>query len=78
MAGTTSDIHTVLRRHRAQLLAVKGVVGVGVGQVKGEKVVQVMVSKRLPEHDRKIPSVLENYRVVIVETGPFRARKQGE
>jgi len=80
MTKIAPDIRAVLERHRAELLAVDGVVGVGVGEEDGEQVLKVLVNERLPEHAEKIPPVLEDFRVVIVETGSFHAqpRKEGD
>jgi hypothetical protein len=61
----------VLRRHEDQLLAVPGVVGVGIGQSTstGAFVINVMVDKKTPELEKKVPDTLEGYAVELITTG---------
>ena len=69
----TDDILTVKERHEGQLLAIPGVVGVGIGERAGEQHVVVMVEERTAEHDRQVPDTLEGYPVLIEVTGPIDA-----
>ena len=63
--------------HEQALLAIPGVVGVGVGAsetVAGEAVVEVYVEKATADVRSSIPSRVDNVPVKIVETGEVRAR----
>ena len=71
MANLT--IEQVQSRYQDELLEIAGVVGVGIGAVKGEKVIKVLVAKRTPKLERKIPTKLEGFLVIIEETGEIRA-----
>jgi hypothetical protein len=63
----------VIERHSADLLNVPGVVGVYEGRTQDQRpVIRIMVAKRTPEHDQKLPKVLEGYPVEIEETGEIR------
>ncbi len=68
------DINDVLRDHDRELLAIPGVVGVYVGLLEDEKTtcLKVMVVKKSPEVEQKIPKQLEGYPVVLDETGVIR------
>jgi hypothetical protein len=70
----TRDIHAVLRTHDKELLANPGVVGVFEGLLEDDKTpcLKVMVVRKTPELERKIPKSLEGYPVVVEETGPIR------
>ena len=62
----------VLQEHRDRLMALAGVVGVGIGEFEGQPciVVYVLRNKRV---DLKIPSHLEAYPIRIEETDEFHA-----
>ncbi len=68
------DINAVLRAHDKELMAIAGVVGVYVGLLDDNKTscLKVMVIKRTPEIERKIPKSLEGYPVLLDETGVIR------
>lgn len=66
-------IEQVQEKYQNQLLSVSGVVGVGIGAVDGKPVIKVLVIKKTPELEWKIPRVLEGYPVVIEVTGEIRA-----
>jgi hypothetical protein len=73
------DINLVLRDHDQELMAIPGVVGVYVGLLDDSRTscLKVMVVKKTPEIERKIPKSLEGYTVVIDETGvihPMRGK----
>ena len=71
MPGET--IQAVLQRHTEGLMALPGVVGTAVGECEGKPCIKVLVVKRTPALVQRIPSTLEGFRVVIEETGEFRA-----
>lgn len=66
-------IEQVQEKYQDQLMAIPGVVGVGIGAVDGKPVIQVLVIKKTPELEQQLPKMLEGYPVVIVETGRIRA-----
>ena len=63
-----------LSRHTDSLMAIPGVIGVGEGQFRGEAVVQVLVVRKTPELELRLPSSLEGYPVRVVETGVIEAQ----
>jgi hypothetical protein len=67
------DINAVLAAHDKALLAIPGVVGVYVGALHdGTPCLKVMLAEKNREAERKIPSVIEGYRVVTELTGEIR------
>ena len=69
------DINAVLAAHDRELLAIPGVVGVYVGTLEGRRTscLRVMLARKNPESERKIPRVIEGYPVVTEVTGEIRA-----
>ena len=79
MAQTTSpspkrDINAVLAAHDKELLAIPDVVGVYVGTLEDRRTLclKVMLARRNPETERKIPGTIEGYPVVAEVTGAIR------
>jgi len=74
-AAPKRDINAVLAAHDKELLAIPGVVGVYVATLKDGRTpcLKVMLARKNPETERKIPSVIEGYMVVIEITGEIRA-----
>ena len=67
------DIDAVKESHTKELMALEGVVGVYVGRLDdGSPCIAVMVVKKSPELEKKIPTSLEGYRVTIDETGEIK------
>lgn len=70
------DIHAVLAGHDKELLAIPDVVGVYVGTTGDDRqlCLKVMLARANPESERKIPRMIEGYRVVTEVTGEIEAR----
>jgi len=70
------DINTVLAAHDRELLAIPDVVGVYVGTIGNERqlCLKVMLARANPESERKIPPMIEGYRVVTEVSGEIEAR----
>ena len=70
------DINAVLAAHDRDLLAIPGVVGVYVGTLEDRHTscLRVMLARKNPESERKIPRVIEGYPVVTEVTGEIRAQ----
>jgi hypothetical protein len=68
------DINAVLGAHDKELLAIPGVVGVYVGTLEDRRTacLKVMLARKNPETERKIPNLLEGYSVVVELTGEIR------
>ena len=73
-APSRMSLSEVLSRHTDSLMAIPGVVGVGEGQLRGEAAVQVLVVRKTPGLERRLPSSLEGYPVHVVETGVIEAQ----
>lgn len=71
----TRPIEEVLKDHTNSLMAIPGVVGVGQSLCDGKDCIHVMVAKRTPELEKKVPKTIEGYAVELVETGVIRPLK---
>lgn len=73
---TQRDINAVKDAHADELMAMPGVVGVYVGELEDHSpAIGIMVVKKTPELEQKIPKTLEGYPVKIDETGVIRPMK---
>ncbi len=67
------DAIRVMDAHVNELMAIPGVVGVAVGALEsGAPCIQVLVVKKTPEHDNRVPKKIEGFPVVIQVTGEIR------
>ncbi len=66
-------IEEVLSEHTDELMSIPGVIGTAQGLRDNKPCIMVLVIKKTPELDQKIPNVLEGYPVVVKETGEIRA-----
>src|SRR5213083_2194969 len=73
-ASSKRDINAVLAAHDKELLAIPDVVGVSVGVLEDGRTacLKVMLARKNPETERKIPNLLEGYPVVVELTGEIR------
>src|SRR5262245_12137410 len=69
------DINAVLAAHDKELLALPDVVGVYVGTLEDRRTLclRVMLTRKNPETERKIPRTIEGYPLVMEVTGEVRA-----
>jgi hypothetical protein len=73
---TTVVVHTienVIKEHTGELMSIPGVVGVGQGLCDNTPCIKIYIIRSTPELDRKIPAVLDGYRVSTEVTGSIRA-----
>ena len=73
-ASPKRDINAVLAAHDRELLALPDVVGVYVGVLEDGRTacLKVMLARKNPETERKIPHLLEGYPVIVEVTGEIR------
>ncbi|MEQ8326953.1 MAG: hypothetical protein RH951_07330 [Parvibaculum sp.] len=71
------DIEAVLRKHEDALLAYPNVNGVGIGERAGQKVIKVMVTKKVPESalqsGQVLPKQLDGCPLDVEEIGEIAA-----
>jgi len=72
MAACT--IEEVINEHTEELMSIPGVVGVGQGLCDTNPCIKIYVIKKTPYLDKKIPNVLDSYKVMIEVTGEIRAQ----
>lgn len=66
-------IQDVLQEHTAEWMAIPGVVGTAIGTVERQPCIKIFVAEKADELAAKLPSSVQTYRVVVEETGEFRA-----
>jgi hypothetical protein len=67
-------IENILAAHTDSLMSIEGVVGVGIGELKGKPCIKVMLDKKTRRRIKLIPKSLDGFPVVIEETGEFKPR----
>lgn len=74
MASPQRDINAVLEDHKAELMALPGVVGVCISLLEDQKTecIKVLLARKDRNLQKRIPRMLEGYRVVTEVTGEFR------
>jgi hypothetical protein len=70
-------IEDVQMKHEDRLMAIPGVVGVGITELDGKPAIAVMVSQLTPELQQRLPQDLEGFAVKIDEVGVISAQKLG-
>ncbi len=66
-------VELVLHENSSILMELPGVVGIGQGEYNGEPCIKIFTAKKSPELLEQIPEFLGGYRVIVEETGEFRA-----
>ena len=69
-------IEQVQEEHTDAWMAIPGVEGTAIGLFEGKPCIKIFTSSKPQELRAKIPSTIENYPVIIEETGEFRALDQ--
>ncbi len=66
-------IEQVLKDRTDQWMAIPGVEGTAIGLFEGKPCIRIFTSSKPQQIRDKISSTVEGYRVIIEETGAFRA-----
>ena len=69
---SSKTIEEVLKENTDEWMSIPGVVGTAIGAFKGEPCIKIYVVKKSHELE-KIPSSKDGYRILIEETGEFKA-----
>lgn len=72
------DINEVLRAHDKELMKIPGVVGIYVGLAEDAVTpcLKVMVERKTPDLEKKIPKSLEGYPVFLDQSGIIRPMRK--
>ena len=62
-------IEEVVRKHSEELMSIPGVIGVGQGLCDNTPCIKIYIEKESQELDKRIPGVLDGYRVSTEATG---------
>jgi hypothetical protein len=69
-------IEQVQEEYTDKWMAIDGVEGIAIGVFEDKPCIKIYSSKKVEELQSKIPSMVEDYPVIIEETGIFRALDQ--
>lgn len=67
------DVKRIVDKYKPRLLEIKETVGVGIGKMENQLIIEVLISKKLPEHENIIPKFLEGVPVKVREVGVIKA-----
>ena len=67
------SIEQVLREKTNEWLAIPGVAGTAIGRFEGKPCIKIFTSSNTKQIQDNIGSTVENYPIIIEETGAFRA-----
>ena len=70
------SIEQVLEDNTDQWMAIPGVEGIAIGLFEDKPCIKIFASSNPQNLQDKIPSMVEDYPVIIEETGEFRALEQ--
>jgi hypothetical protein len=74
------SIETVKEKYEEQLMQLPNVIGVGIGERGGKKVIKVFVTHKVPETDLQpqevVPNKLEEHETDVEEIGSITAQTQ--
>ena len=70
---THRTIEQVQQEHTDAWMAIPGVVGTAIGQCNGKPCILILTASNPAQVRRRIPSVVEDYPVVIQQSGEIHA-----
>ena len=68
----TMTIQQVKEKHQAKLMALPGVVSIGVGLFESETVIMIGLDRKYPDTERVLPKELEGYKVISQTIGTIK------
>lgn len=71
------SIESVFEAHTERLMSLPGVVGMAIGECNGQPCIRVFVARKTIELLNRVPSIIEEYPVVVDETGGLHAIQEG-
>ena len=66
-------IQVVLAEHTERWMTISGVIGTAIGLSEGQPCIKVFVAQKTDELAAEIPGAVGGYRVLLEESGEFRA-----
>ncbi len=67
------SVEQVFDIHRDSLLSIPGVVGAGIAKFEDKPCIIIMVNQKSQYEAGQIPKELDGYKVIVRETGEFKA-----
>ena len=70
---SSKPIEKVLSEHTDRLMTIPGVVGTAQGLCEGKPCIKVLVNRKTPDLEKRVPKTLEGWDVVIEVVGDVKA-----
>ena len=67
-------IQQAMEKHQAAIMALPGVVSIGIGLSDGETVIKIGLDGKHPDSEKALPKELESYKVISEIVGTIRAQ----
>jgi len=67
------ELRKILAEYSPEWLMIPGVLGTVIGSQEGRPCIKVLVEARTRELEKHIPDRVEDFAVILVETGPIKA-----
>jgi len=68
------SIQQVKEEYQAELMALPGVVSIGIGLSEGETVIKIGLDGKHPDTEKSLPKRLGGYRVVSLDVGSIKTK----
>ena len=75
-ALTLEEVKKIQARHGNELMSIEGVVGIGIGECKGNLCFEVYLEDYSEDITNQIPKQIEGVEVSVKVTGPIKAEEQ--
>ena len=67
-------IQQVKEKHQAKLMALPGVVSIGIGLFESETVIKIGLDGKYPDTEKVLPKELEGYKVISQTVGTIKVQ----
>ena len=67
-------IQQVKEKHQAKLMALPGVVSIGIGLFESETVIKIGLDGKYPDTEKVLPNELEGYKVISQTVGTIKVQ----
>lgn len=67
-------IQQAKEKHQAELMALPGVVSMGIGLSEGEMAIMIGLDGKHPDTEKALPKELEGYKLIIQTVGTIKAQ----
>ena len=78
LTAAETDMHMTIQqvkeKHQAKLMALPGVVSIGIGLFESETVIKIGLDGKYPDTEKVLPKELEGYKVISQTVGTIKVQ----